>query len=213
MSLSAVCHIVMKPPGILLRIGSRSPLKRTRVPRGRDRVFHGNARMWRCIAGGIRLYGYKDLPEEDVYRTEELRLHIEAFHKLYQKISGCRTIFFQLGRIEDQDWHTAWPQALADQATPELLIVPAWEPVPLIQRAGPLRMDQARPSEPGAPTTRMCLQALEATWRPGDRSVFWTWEPEAEFWQCGVLLGASPVVSDVDEEALRWAQWNLDLNR
>lgn len=156
------------------------------------------------------------LPEDHITRKEELELRIEAFLTVLAKeFPDAEPCLLPMGRIEDQDWHTAWRKHFRpDQVTSELLIVPAWEPVPSNKKGRVLRMDPGPAFGTGRhPTTRMCLQALEDLAAGAPFSLLDVGTGSGILAMYGVLLGASPVAAiDVDEEALRWAQWNLDLN-
>ncbi|MCF8060966.1 MAG: 50S ribosomal protein L11 methyltransferase [Deltaproteobacteria bacterium] len=147
---------------------------------------------------------------------ESLELRIEAF------LAGLADCFpdtdppgYRLGCIQDQDWRTAWRKHFRpERVTPGLLVVPAWEPVPRGLLGRVLRMDPGPAFGTGQhATTRMCLQALEDLAPKGPWSLLDVGTGSGILAMYGVLLGASPVEGlDVDEEALRWAEWNLELN-
>ncbi len=148
--------------------------------------------------------------------TEKLRLGIEAFlSRLASFFPGAGPSSFRLDRIRDQDWRTAWRKHFRPvQVTPRLLILPAWDPVPAKHMGHILRMDPGPAFGTGThPTTRMCLQAMEDFAPKGPFSLLDVGTGSGILAMYGVLLGASPVEAvDVDETALRWAEWNLDLN-
>ncbi len=122
---------------------------------------------------------------------------------------------YRLSRIQDQDWGTAWRKHFRpEQVTPGLLVLPAWESPPRDLRGRLLRMDPGPAFGTGNhPTTRMCLQALEDLSPDGGWSLLDVGTGSGILAMYGALLGAAPVEAvDVDEEALRWAAWNLELN-
>ncbi len=147
---------------------------------------------------------------------ETLQRTIEAF------LARMRNIFpeaprarISLTRIEDPDWRVAWRQHFhAEQVTPGLLVVPAWDSPPANHCGRVLRMDPGPAFGTGRhATTRMCLQAMEdlVPGTPWDLLDVGTGSGILAMY--GVMLGASPVIAvDIDDEALRWAEWNMELN-
>lgn len=148
--------------------------------------------------------------------TEGLGLRIEAFlSRLAGFFPDAGPSAFRLDRIRDQDWRTAWRKHFRpEQVTPGLLILPAWDPVPSKPPGLILRMDPGPAFGTGShPTTRMCLQAMEEFVPKGPFSLLDVGTGSGILAMYGVLLGASPAAAvDVDEAALRWAGWNLELN-
>lgn len=148
--------------------------------------------------------------------SESLDLRIDAFLTgLVDWFPDIDTPTFELDRIRDPDWRTAWREHFrVEQVTPGLLVAPAWEPVPRAVSGRVLRMDPGPAFGTGRhATTRMCLQAMEDLAPEGPWSLLDVGTGSGILAAYGVLLGASPVEGvDVDEEALRWAEWNLELN-
>lgn len=147
---------------------------------------------------------------------EDLGIRIEAFlARLAAVFPEAGPSSFRLDRIQDQDWRTAWRKHFRpEQVTRNLLILPAWDPVPSNPGGRILRMDPGPAFGTGGhATTRMCLQAMEDFAPKGPFSLLDVGTGSGILAMYGVLLGASPVAAvDVDEEALRWAEWNLELN-
>jgi len=147
---------------------------------------------------------------------EILQRTIEAF------LARMRDIFpeapparISLTRIEDPDWRVAWRQHFRpEQVSPGLLVVPAWESPPPNPCGRVLRMDPGPAFGTGRhATTRMCLQAMEDLAPGGSWDLLDVGTGSGILAMYGVMLGASPVIAmDIDEEALRWAEWNIDLN-
>lgn len=145
-----------------------------------------------------------------------LRLRIEGF---LADLEACFPDIdppsYRLGSIQDQDWGTAWRKHFRpEQVTPGLLVLPAWERAPRDLEGRMLRMDPGPAFGTGShPTTRMCLQALEDLAPNHAWSLLDVGTGSGILAMYGALLGAAPVEAvDVDEEALRWAAWNLELN-
>jgi len=147
---------------------------------------------------------------------ESIGPRVEAFLAgLSEWFPGIDAPSFGLDRVRQPDWRTAWREHFrAEQVTPGLLVVPAWEPVPRDVAGRLLRMDPGPAFGTGRhATTRMCLQALEDLVPEVPWSLLDVGTGSGILAAYGVLLGASPVEGvDVDEEALRWAAWNLELN-
>ena len=147
---------------------------------------------------------------------EDFGPDLEAFLSgLVKWFPGIAPPSFGLDRVRQPDWRTAWREHFrVEQVTPGLLVVPAWEPVPRAVSGRVLRMDPGPAFGTGRhATTRMCLQALEDLAPKRPWSLLDVGTGSGILAAYGALLGASPVEGvDVDEEALRWAGWNLELN-
>jgi ribosomal protein L11 methyltransferase len=148
---------------------------------------------------------------------EDIRTRIDQF---LQKLT---TIFPQVGAsqvsfktIEDQDWNRNWRRFFRpDKITHELLIVPAWEPVPDSWNNHIIRLDPGPAFGTGKhPTTRMCLQAMEDLPVGRGWSLLDVGTGSGILSLYGAVLGARRVVAlDTDPEAIRWAERNAALNR
>lgn len=117
--------------------------------------------------------------------------------------------------LPEVDWGESWKRFFTvEPVTPRLTVYPAWIPVPEGVSGRAIRMDPGPAFGTGKhPTTRMCLEALEAF--AGERP--WTMldvgTGSGILAIYAVLLGARRVVGvDCDPEALRWAGRNLTLN-
>ena len=115
--------------------------------------------------------------------------------------------------IADEDWENNWKQYYAPIPIGErLVVVPAWEDAPEGDRL-PLRLDPGLIFGTGShPTTRMCLETLEALAGPGKRALDLG---------CGsgilsigaLVLGCSEAVGcDIDPKAPDVAEANAALN-
>lgn len=152
----------------------------------------------------------------EVASMEDLGIRIETFlAELAAFFPDAGPSSFRLDRIRDKGWATAWREHFRpEQVTPGLLILPAWVPVHSDPVGHILRMDPGPAFGTGGhATTRMCLQAIEDFAPKGPFSLLDVGTGSGILAMYGVLLGASPVAAvDVDETALRWAEWNLELN-
>lgn len=149
---------------------------------------------------------------------EELRRRIDLFLAgLLEIFPGIEAPMLRLGHIRGMDWRTAWRSYFRpERITSRLLILPAWEEIPPgTDCPHVLRVDPGPAFGTGQhPTTRMCLQALEAVApRSRDWDLLDVGTGSGILAVYGVMLGACHVDAvDIDEEALSWAEWNIRLN-
>lgn len=122
---------------------------------------------------------------------------------------------WSLGAMEEEDWSSNWKRFFrTERATENLTIVPAWEPFPPQTSGRAMRIDPGPAFGTGQhPTTRMCLEAMERLdWtEPAGMLDVGTGSGILAIY--GAMLGAKRILGiDIDPEALRWAERNLDLN-
>jgi ribosomal protein L11 methyltransferase len=159
------------------------------------------------------LKAYLPVPEN----LEHIQDHIDCF------LQDLKGIFPELGdyrlafnKIEDQDWSRNWRRFFRpDRVTPRLMVLPAWEPVPLSIDREIIRIDPGPAFGTGQhPTTRMCLEAMEKTHLTGSWRMLDVGTGSGILAIYGVKLGAYRVIAvDIDPEALRWANRNIALNK
>ena len=147
---------------------------------------------------------------------EDVRSRIEAFlEKLKGIFPEARSSRLTVASLESRDWSLGWRKFFrAERVTPDLLILPAWEPVPPLSGGHLIRKDPGPAFGTGQhATTRMCLEAMEK--RTGSEP----WNMLDVGTGSGILaiyaakLGASGILGvDIDPEALRWAERNIVLN-
>jgi ribosomal protein L11 methyltransferase len=150
-------------------------------------------------------------------KLEEIQSRLPLFFKKLEEIfPEARPTKLSIGRIEDQDWGLAWRRFFrTEQVTPDLLIVPAWEKVPLVKDVRVIRMDPGPAFGTGQhATTRMCLEMME-TFRGGhDWDMLDVGTGSGILAIYGAILGAEKILAlDTDLEALRWAKRNIALNQ
>jgi len=161
-------------------------------------------------APGLKAYLPGDTDPEALRRTLDLRL--ARLREIFPETGPSQV---SLRTIQDPDWRVAWRTHFrAEQVTPGLLVVPSWEPVPSDPQGRILLMDPGPAFGTGQhASTRLCLQALEDLAPEGSWDLLDVGTGSGILAIYGVMLGASPVAAmDIDEEALRWAEWNIALN-
>jgi ribosomal protein L11 methyltransferase len=117
--------------------------------------------------------------------------------------------------IQDEDWSRKWRRFFrAEQVTPFLVVVPAWEPVPPGTAATIIRIDPGQAFGTGKhPTTRLCFRAMELVEKPPSWSLLDVGTGSGILAIYGSMLGAEKVAAiDIDREALEWAGRNIRLN-
>ena len=147
---------------------------------------------------------------------EDLRNHINGFlSELGGIFPEARPFTLKLSNLQDQDWGHSWRRFFhPDRITPSLTVFPAWEPVPETSTRYIIRIDPGPAFGTGQhPTTRMCLKAMEGVPLSGSWSMLDVGTGSGILALYGAMLNAARILAiDVDPEALRWAQRNLDLN-
>ncbi|MFZ7112500.1 MAG: 50S ribosomal protein L11 methyltransferase [Desulfatiglandales bacterium] len=147
---------------------------------------------------------------------EDLKNRIDGFlAELADIFPEARPFTLRLSRLQDQDWAHSWRRFFhPDRITPNLTVFPAWEPVSEPSTARIIRIDPGPAFGTGQhPTTRMCLKAMEDMPLTGSWSMLDIGTGSGILALYGAMLNAARILAiDIDPEALRWAQRNLDLN-
>lgn len=148
--------------------------------------------------------------------TEELANRISGFLRDLEGIfPEVRPFQLRFCDLRERDWGHAWRRFFhTDRITPNLTVVPAWEPVPDRISGQVIRMDPGPAFGTGQhATTRMCLEAMEAALPSAPWSMLDLGTGSGILAIYGTLLGARRIVAvDNDPEALRWAERNIELN-
>ncbi|MBN2060794.1 MAG: 50S ribosomal protein L11 methyltransferase [Deltaproteobacteria bacterium] len=148
---------------------------------------------------------------------EQVRLSIERFlQELTIIFSYITTYGFSIRIIENRDWNTEWRKFFKpERVTRNLIITPEWEPVPETMDGHVIRIDPGPAFGTGKhSTTRMCLAAMEEVRFPKSWNMLDVGTGSGILAVYGIMLGASEVTAvDIDPEALRWARWNINLNK
>ena len=94
------------------------------------------------------------------------------------------------------------------------MIVPAWEPMPDAVDGHVIRIDPGPAFGTGQhATTRMCLEAMEKIHFPKTWTMLDVGTGSGILATYGAQLGASKILAiDIDPEALRWAERNIQIN-
>jgi ribosomal protein L11 methyltransferase len=147
---------------------------------------------------------------------EDMENRIDVFlQKLEDIFPEVRSPKLTVSKIEDQDWSRLWRRFFRpDRVTEQLMIFPAWEPIPRDLKGHVIRIDPGLAFGTGQhPTSRMCLEAVESVPLPGSWTMLDVGTGSGILAMYGAKLGASRVVAlDVDPEAIRSAEKNIRLN-
>jgi len=158
------------------------------------------------------LKAYLPFQKNPGHTRKRISVFLRKLNEIFPEIPSPE---LTLTQIEVQDWNHNWRQFFhADRVTPNLMIVPAWEPMPDAIDGHVIRIDPGPAFGTGQhATTRMCLEAMEklhfsTTWTMLDvgtgSGILATY---------GAKLGASRILAiDIDPEALRWAERNIQIN-
>jgi ribosomal protein L11 methyltransferase len=149
-------------------------------------------------------------------RFEELRTRIEMFLRgLNEFFPEAAEPLLRCSKIQDEDWSLTWRRHFhVERITERLTVVPVWEPVPRAPEGIVIRMDPGPAFGTGShPTTRMCLESMEAFHPPGAWTMLDVGTGSGILAIYAVKLGAARALAiDTDPEALRWAGQNIELN-
>jgi len=121
-----------------------------------------------------------------------------------------------LSPVVEENWAENWRAFFKpEQVSENLLISPAWVPVPPQETGHVLLMDPGPAFGTGKhPTTRLCLKEIERLFaQTGECSFLDVGTGSAILAVYAVKLGFKPVFGiDIDTEALHWAERNIALN-
>lgn len=146
------------------------------------------------------------------YRLERFGIRIRKMQEVDGIDNGPCTISWKT--VQDEDWADQWKQYFhVDKVGEHIVIQPSWEAY--TPKDGDIVIDL----DPGAafgtgthPTTAMCLRALEALVKPGEK-VFDVGTGSGVLAIAAAKLGAALVVAkDYDQMAARVAQENVEKN-
>ncbi len=147
---------------------------------------------------------------------EEVRNQIQAFfHDLEEIFPEIHPPELTFNKIENEDWGRNWRRFFRpDKVTPGLTVFPFWEPVPSSLTGHVILADPGPAFGTGKhPTTRLCLEALERVEMPESWTMLDVGTGTGILAIYGAKLNAGRVLGiDIDEEALRWARRNIELN-
>jgi ribosomal protein L11 methyltransferase len=154
------------------------------------------------------------LPKED--NLEKVREGLETFLiSLTELFPEIPAPFLEIKEIANQDWGTSWRSFFyLEKITDNLMILPAWEAMPDPVKCHVIRIDPGTAFGTGKhETTRMCLKAIEENVprKPWNMLDVGTGSGILSIY--GAMLGANEITSiDIDPEAVRWAEKNIELN-
>ena len=167
------------------------------------------------VTEGLRdhkLKAYLAFPKnlEDI--RNRINVFLQGLKEIFPEIPSPELTF---SKIEDQDWSRSWRRFFRpDRVTRRLMVLPAWEPVPHSIDGHVVRIDPGPAFGTGQhPTTRMCLEAMEKAPLPELWTLLDVGTGSGILAIYGVKLGAGRVAAiDIDPEAIRWAERNIELN-
>jgi ribosomal protein L11 methyltransferase len=158
----------------------------------------------------LKAYLPAERDPEDLRRR--IDLFLEALKNIFSEIDPPKVAVNQL---RDQDWTQTWRQFFRpEQVTRQLRILPAWERIPPSQGGHLIRVDPGPAFGTGQhPTTRMCLEAMEKVGKPQPWSMADVGTGSGILSIYAAKLGAGQIMGfDIDADAIRWAERNIDLN-
>jgi ribosomal protein L11 methyltransferase len=158
----------------------------------------------------LKAYLPAERDPEDLRRR--IDLFFEALKNIFSEIDPPKVAVNQL---RDQDWTQTWRQFFRpEQVTRQLRILPAWERIPPSQGGHLIRVDPGPAFGTGQhPTTRMCLEAMEKVGKPQPWSMADVGTGSGILSIYAAKLGAGQIMGfDIDADAIRWAERNIDLN-
>jgi ribosomal protein L11 methyltransferase len=149
---------------------------------------------------------------------EDLKIRIYAYladlREIFPGTVPSRLLF---NRIDDQDWGVRWREFFHPvEVSRQLLILPAWEPIPEQVPSYVIRIDPGPAFGTGQhATTKLCLRAIEKCRQ--QEAVPWTMldvgTGSGILAIYGAKLGAERVLAiDIDSDAIDWAVQNISLN-
>lgn len=161
---------------------------------------------------GCPLKSYLTFPENLDSIRNRISVFLGSLKKNFPEIPSPE---LTLTKIEDQDWSVNWRRFFhADRVTPRLMILPPWEPVPDVTDSHVIWIDPGPAFGTGQhPTTRMCLEAMEKIPKTELRAMLDVGTGSGILSTYGAKLGARKILAiDIDPEAIRWAERNIELN-
>ena len=156
------------------------------------------------------------LPFREDLEDLKIRIHayLEDLRDIFPEMSSSQIDF---NRIPDQDWGIRWRAFFHPvEISSQLLILPAWEPVPERIPAHLIRIDPGPAFGTGQhATTKLCLRAMEKFRQreSGPWTMLDVGTGSGILAIYGEKLGAERVVAiDIDPDAVDWAAQNISLN-
>ncbi len=154
------------------------------------------------------------LPMEN--NIEEVKVSINAFlENLTEIFPEIPKPVLNVELIANQDWGTSWRSFFyLEEITDNLMILPAWEEMPDPVKCHVIRIDPGTAFGTGKhETTRMCLQAIEENVPDKPWTMLDVGTGSGILSVYGAMLGAREITAiDIDPEAVRWAEKNIELN-
>lgn len=158
----------------------------------------------------MKAYLPKELNLAEVQKT--LEIFLDNLTGLFPEIPSP---VLYIKEIVNQDWGTSWRSFFyLEKITDNLMILPAWEAMPEPVECHIIRIDPGTAFGTGKhETTRMCLQAIEENVPKKPWTMLDVGTGSGILSVYGAMLGAREITAiDIDPEAVRWAEKNIELN-
>jgi ribosomal protein L11 methyltransferase len=154
------------------------------------------------------------LPAEENLETvkKTLETFLSDLNELFSEIPAP---VLEIKEIANQDWGTSWRSFFyLEKITDNLMILPAWEAMPDPVKCHVIRIDPGTAFGTGKhETTRMCLKAIEENVPDKPWTMLDVGTGSGILSVYGAMLGAREITAiDIDPEAVRWAEKNIELN-
>jgi len=147
---------------------------------------------------------------------DKIRTRIDTYLRDLEEISPeVKSPRLTFNKIQDQDWSRNWRSFFhTERVSPKLTVVPAWEPDPSPIEGHVIRIDPGPAFGTGKhATTRMCLESMEKVLLPESWTMLDVGTGSGILAMYGAILGTARVLAiDIDPEAIRWAERNIELN-
>jgi ribosomal protein L11 methyltransferase len=147
---------------------------------------------------------------------ENVKNSLETFlGNLAEVFTEITAPVLEVKEIANQDWGTSWRSFFyLEKITDNLMILPAWEAMPDPVKCHVIRIDPGTAFGTGKhETTRMCLQAIEENVPKKSWNMLDVGTGSGILSVYGAMLGAREITAiDIDPEAVRWAEKNIELN-
>lgn len=168
-------------------------------------------------SGMTVLNGFLQPGDSSAAGLTALARQVEAYGTDLAAVFGCPPPAIHLEEIDHQDWAERWKEYFkAFEIVPGLVIAPTWEPYQADGGTKIIRMDPGMAFGTGQhETTRLCLQMLrEPDLITPETTLLDVGSGTGILGMAALLFGAARVVAiDNDEEAVRVARANVELNQ
>jgi len=164
------------------------------------------------VIEGSRLKAYLPASADIDSIRQRILLFLQEIRRIFPEVGPVQPL---LTPVEAGDWSKKWRSFFhAEKVTPELCVTPPWESPCSGWEGETIQMDPGPAFGTGGhATTRMCLRAMERVTLATGWTMLDVGTGSGILAIYGAKLGAERILAvDIDPEALRWAERNIDLN-